>query len=466
MGFIGENFLLQSDVAEQLYHNYAKDLPLIDYHSHLPPDVIASNANFRNISHIWLAGDHYKWRAMRALGIAEKYITGDASDREKFLKWAEVIPYTLRNPLYHWSHMELKDPFGIDELLSPQNAEAIYDQTEKQLQTPAFSPQGLLNHFNVELVGTTDDPTDSLVHHTQIAKTDLKTKIRPSFRPDKIFKLAGGDNFRAYVAQLATASGQDISDLDSLLVALQSRIDYFHTVGCRISDHGLNFIPVATLGKNVLEKVFKEVLDGNDSNAYHTEGSFTFYVLLALCSMYHAKGWVQQFHLGALRNNNVRMLDKLGADTGYDSIGDYTQGESLSALLNQLEQRESLTKTIIYNVNPAYNAVFAAMTGNFQEEGIKGKIQYGSAWWFMDQLDGMTDQINMLSNIGLLSCFVGMLTDSRSFLSYPRHDYFRRLLSNLLAEDVKKGYLPADIPWIGKIVSDICYFNAKNYFTY
>ncbi len=467
MEFIHDNFLLQSDMAEQLYHNYAKDLPLIDYHSHLPPDVIAANNPFANITQLWLAGDHYKWRAQRVLGIDEQYITGNASDRDKFRKWAEAVPYTLRNPLYHWTHMELKNPFGIRELLGPHNADRIYDQTGEQLQTPAFTPRGLLKHFRVEMVGTTDDPADRLEHHEAIAESDLETKILPSFRPDKVFKLGGGDDFRTYIGRLEQAAGQQITEIDHLLAALQQRVNYFHDRGCRISDHGLAYIPCSgNAGKATLDGVLKQVLTGNDANAAEYEDAFTFLVLTELCRMYHAKGWVQQFHLGALRNNNTRKLQILGADTGYDSIGDFRQGESLSLLLNHLEKEDQLAKTILYNVNPADNAVFAAMTGNFQAEGVKGKVQFGSAWWFMDQLDGMTDQLNMLSNIGLLSCFVGMLTDSRSFLSYPRHEYFRRLLCNLLADDVKKGYLPGDTEWIGKIVADVCYYNAKDYFQF
>lgn len=466
MEFIHDNFLLQSDIAEQLYHNYAEGLPLIDYHSHLPPDVIAANDNFPNMTQIWLAGDHYKWRAQRVLGIDEKYITGSAPDRDKFRKWAEAIPYTLRNPLYHWTHMELKNPFGIRELLGPHNADRIYDQTAEQLQTPEFTPRGLLKHFRVEMVGTTDDPVDALEHHRAIAESGLETKILPSFRPDKVFRLAGGDDFRGYLVRLEKTSGQKISDIDSLFIALQQRVNYFHDHGCRISDHGLACIPYDTADKARLDDVLKQVLAGDDGSAAAYEGSFTALVLTELCRMYHAKGWVQQFHLGPLRNNNTRKLRVLGADTGFDSIGDFRQGESLSAFLNKLEKSDQLAKTILYNVNPADNAVFAAMTGNFQGEGVKGKVQFGSAWWFMDQLDGMTDQLNTLSNIGLLSCFVGMLTDSRSFLSYPRHEYFRRLLCNLLAEDVKRGYLPADTEWIGKIVGDVCYYNARTYFQF
>ncbi len=469
MELIHDDFLLQSDLAGRLYHDHAKHWPLIDYHSHLPPDIIAANQNFANITRIWLAGDHYKWRAQRTLGIEERYITGNAPDRDKFRKWAEAVPYTLRNPLYHWTHMELKNPFGITELLSPDNADHIYDQTEQQLQTPQFTPQGLLEHFRVEMVGTTDDPADSLEHHRAIGESKLATKVLPSFRPDKAFQLSGGDVYRDYIQRLSQAAAMEIKDINDLFSALRQRMEYFHSLGCRISDHGLARAPYreadgAGLDTARLDKVFRQVLAGDDTQAAAYEEGFTFHILTGLCRMYHALGWVQQFHLGPLRNNNTRKLQMLGPDTGYDSIGDFRQGESLSVLLNHLEKDDQLAKTILYNVNPADNAVFAAMTGNFQGEGVKGKIQFGSAWWFMDQLDGMTDQLNTLSNIGLLSCFVGMLTDSRSFLSYPRHEYFRRLLCNMLAEDVRKGYLPPDEGWIGKIVADVCYHNAKNYF--
>jgi len=463
--FINDHFLLHSELAKELYHSYAKELPIIDYHSHLSPEAIANNINFKNIAHIWLAGDHYKWRAQRALGIAEKYITGDASDQEKFKKWAFTVPYTIRNPLYHWTHMELKNPFGIEELLSVDNADAIFDHTQELLQTNEFSTQGLLSHYNVETVNSTDDPLDDLISHSKLANSNFSCKVLPSFRPDKVFCLADGVNFRKYIKALEEASGTIIRDLDSLLEALQMRVDFFHENSCRLSDHGLSCMPLCNKERTLVEQVFKEVLLGNDTRAEDNKSAFTYFVLFELCKMYNEKGWVQQFHLGALRNNNTRMLKNLGPDTGYDSIGDYLQGESLSKFLNSLEMEEALTKTVIYNLNPADNAIFAAMIGNFQGEGIKGKIQYGSGWWFLDQLDGMTQQINTLSNIGLISCFVGMLTDSRSFLSYSRHEYFRRLICNLFASDIEKGLLPGDIPWIGKIIQDICYYNAKIYFS-
>jgi len=462
--FINDHFLLHSELAKELYHSYAKELPIIDYHSHLSPKAIAENSNFKNITHIWLDGDHYKWRAQRALGIHEKFITGDASDKEKFRKWASTVPYTIRNPLYHWTHMELKNPFGIEELLSEKNADTIFDYTQSLLQQEEFSTKGLLNHYKVEMVGTTDDPTDNLSFHRQIEKSNFACKILPSFRPDKVFGLSKKEHFRAYIDLLGEQSKTAIHSLDSLLEALQKRVNFFHERGCCVSDHGLSYIPQCKKNRSDVERVFKEVLEGKDTNAIEYQDDFTYLVLFELCKMYKSKGWVQQFHLGALRNNNSRKLKMLGPDTGYDSIGDYLQAESLSKLLNVLEQKEALTKTVIYNVNPADNAVFAAMVGNYQEEGIKGKIQFGSGWWFLDQLDGMTQQINALSNMGLISCFIGMLTDSRSFLSYSRHEYFRRLICNLFAKDVEQGLLPKDTPWIGKVIQDICYYNAKNYF--
>lgn len=462
--FLHDDFLLQSQYAIKLYHDYAKELPIIDYHSHLPPDAIAADENFRNITHIWLAGDHYKWRAQRALGIPEKYITGDANDRDKFQKWAEAVPYTLRNPLHHWTHMELKNPFGINELLSPDNADAIFDSTLTQLQAPEFSPRGLLRHFSVEMVGTTDDPTDNLVHHQTIAQSGFDTKVWPTFRPDKVFQLSKGDDYRRYIEQLQASSGVAIVDLDTLLDALWNRLYYFHSHGCRIADHGLNHLPLAITSPVSLDEVFKQVLSGDDRLAAEHEEAFTYLVLSELCKLYHDKGWVQQFHLGPLRNTNSRRLRELGADTGYDSIGDFHQAQRMQRFFNALEEEDRLAKTVVYNLNPADNAVFAAMMGNFQGEGVKGKMQFGSGWWFLDQLDGMTQQLNTLSNIGLISCFVGMLTDSRSFLSYSRHEYFRRLLCNLFADDINRGLLPDDIQWTGKLIQDICYYNAKEYF--
>jgi glucuronate isomerase len=456
--FLNDNFILESDIAQQLYNGFAKDQPIIDYHSHLSPEAIATNKKFENITDIWLKGDHYKWRAMRALGVEERFITGNATDNEKFAKWAQTVPYTVRNPLFHWTHMELKNPFGVTELLNANTATGIYNTTTAMLQQDDFSTQGLLQKFNVVMVGTTDDPVDSLEHHLQLQGSDFKTKILPSFRPDKIFNIHTGSEFRDYVQKLGNSAGVVITDLESLM-------DYFDKAGCCASDHGLSAVPKAdNYSKAEIDTVFKAVLSGNDVDAVAVKEAFSFFVLAELCKLYYAKGWVQQFHLGALRNSNAHKVLVLGADTGYDSVGDYTQAESLSFLLNHLESHDKLAKTVLYNLNPADNTLFATMAGNFQGEGIRGKIQFGSGWWFLDQLDGMTKQLNTLSNQGLISTFIGMLTDSRSFLSYSRHEYFRRLLCNLFAEDIKKGYIPNDINWIGSIIADICYNNAKNYF--
>jgi len=465
MAFLNDNFILESDIAQQLYHGFAKNQPIIDYHSHLSPDAIATDKKFENITDIWLKGDHYKWRAMRAIGVQEHYITGNATDLEKFEKWSETVPHTLRNPLFHWTHMELKNPFGIEELLNPDSANRIFDTTRELLQQDNFSTQGLLQRFNVAMVGTTDDPVDSLEHHLVIANSTFKTKMLPSFRPDKIFNIHSGNDFRDYVIKLGEVSNIEITNLQSLISAYSIRIDYFDAAGCVTADHGLSYIPYkGTFSKSEIDAVFIEVLNGNDARATEFKEGFSFYILAELAAMYHTKGWVQQFHLGALRNSNAHKVAVLGADTGYDSIGDYKQAETLSAFLNHMERQEKLAKTVLYNLNPADNTLFATMAGNFQNEGIRGKIQFGSGWWFLDQLDGMTKQINTLSNQGLISTFIGMLTDSRSFLSYSRHEYFRRLLCNLFAQDIQKGYIPNDINWIGSIISDICFHNANRYF--
>ena len=464
--FIKDNFLLYSDLAKQLYADFAAALPIIDYHCHLPADQIAANHKFENITKIWLEGDHYKWRAMRTLGVEEKFITGEASDRDKFQKWAESVPYTLRNPLYHWTHMELKNPFDINLLLNEKSAQQIFDQTNEKLTQDNFSTQGLLTHFNVEMVGTTDDPADDLNHHKHIQTSTFGKKVLPSFRPDKSFNISGGNEYRNYLNKLSQTSKVNIHDIDSLLKALITRIHDFHACGCRISDHGLSFMPTAgKISLSKLEQIFKEVIDGDDhSVSEEVKEAFTFHILSTLSLKYHELDWTQQFHLGAFRNTNSRSKLLLGADTGFDSIGDYKQGEGLWKFLDHLQQSDQLPRTIIYNLNPSDNALFASMIGNFQEEGVKGKIQFGSAWWFLDQLDGMKQQVDTLSNLGLLSCFIGMLTDSRSFLSYSRHEYFRRMLCNIFAEDIKSGLLPNDIAWLGKIIADICYHNAKSYF--
>lgn len=465
--FIGEDFLLQNETARRLYHEYAEQMPIIDYHCHLPVRQIRDNNPFENLTDIWLRGDHYKWRAMRALGVEEAYITGSASDRDKFRKWAEVVPLTLRNPLFHWTQMELKNPFGITELLNGSNADKVYDHCNALLEKPEYTARGLLKHFQVRTVCTTDDPCDDLKDHDLVKASNFEIKVLPAFRPDKALNITGGNTFRQYIEKLGGAAGLQITDLDSLVEALDKRVGYFHEKGGGLADHGLNYIPLFDPNDNEgVNKVFKQVLGGDDAAVKdpRVADAYMGYVLFRLCGMYHARGWVQQFHLGALRNVNTEKLKVFGPDTGFDSIGDFPQAEGLAGLLNNLEKTGRLTKTILYNLNPADNEVFATMTGNFMEGPTKGKMQYGASWWFLDQLDGMEKQINVLSNMGILGCFVGMLTDSRSFLSYSRHDYFRRLLCNIFGKDVQSGLLPNDEKWLGSMIRDICYNNAREYF--
>ncbi len=464
--FLDEDFLLETDFAQTLYHGYAKQQPIIDYHCHLSPQDIASNHVFKTITEVWLKGDHYKWRAMRTLGIAEKYITGDAPDEDKFAQWAHAVPYTMRNPLYHWTHLELKRYFGATQLLSPKTATDIYQTTTAKLNTPEYHTQGLLKQMNVQVVCTTDDPVDSLDAHKQIAQQNIGTRVLPTFRPDKAYTVENPTAYNSYLNTLAEVSGIAINTFSDLLRALEVRIGYFHALGGRLSDHGLEqlYFPAAHTKLNA-DDLFKKLLRHENLNPEETQ-YFKYSVLIELGKFYHAKGWTQQYHLGALRNTNERMLRILGPDTGFDSIGDFPQSVSIAKFLNQLDSTDQLAKTILYNLNPADNEVIGTMIGNFNDGSIKGKIQFGSAWWFLDQKDGMEKQINALSNLGLLSCFIGMLTDSRSFLSYPRHEYFRRILCNIIGNDVTKGELPADEKWLGKLVADISYNNAKAYFSF
>ena len=463
--FLTKDFLLQNDFAKKLYHNFAKKLPIIDYHNHLNPKQIAEDTQFENITQVWLYGDHYKWRAMRAFGIDEKYITGNASDKEKFLKWAEVVPYTIKNPLFHWTALELKAYFDIDEILTPENASAIYEKTSKILQQKSHSANGLLKLQNVESLCTTDDPADSLEYHIAIQKDASKVKTFPTFRPDNSFAVENTASYNQYLSKLETVSNINIDNYDDLLKALESRINFFNESGGRLSDHGFEQLSFFENDIYDIHSLFNKV-KGNETLTAEEVEFFKFKTVIELCKMYHKIGWTQQFHLGAIRNNNKRLLDTLGPDTGFDSIGDLSQAKALSGVLNRLDSTNQLTKTIVYNLNPADSEVFATMVGNFNDGTIKGKMQYGAAWWFLDQKDGMEKQINALSNLGLLSCFVGMLTDSRSFLSFPRHEYFRRILCNVIGSDVENGELPADEAFLGKIVSDICYNNAKNYFNF
>ncbi|MHA4811633.1 glucuronate isomerase [Flavitalea flava] len=461
--FIDENFLLTGKTAQDLYHGFAKDLPVIDYHCHLPPDQIAGNRVFDNLTEAWLHGDHYKWRAMRTNGVPEIYCTGSATDREKFAKWAETVPYTLRNPLYHWTHLELRRYFDISGLLSPVTADKIYRECNEKLQTPDYSVGSLLKKMKVEVVCTTDDPVDILDHHQKIRGQGGNLKVLPAFRPDKAMNTDDATVFNGYVDQLGQVSGMNIGNYEQYLEALKKRHDYFAENGCSVSDHGLDQLYTEEYKGGEIETIFSKLRSGKTPDLVERR-KFKSALLYEMAIWDWEKGWVQQFHLGAMRNNNSRAFRNLGPDTGWDSIGDYSQGRALSKFLDRLDSQDRLAKTILYNLNPADNELMASMAGNFNDGSTAGKIQYGSAWWFLDQKDGMIKQLNALSNLGLLSRFVGMLTDSRSFLSYPRHEYFRRILCQLFGEEIDKGELPNDTAWIGKIIRDICYFNAKNYF--
>ncbi|MBC2838697.1 glucuronate isomerase [Robiginitalea sp. SC105] len=465
MSFIGEDFLLETSHARKLYFDYAADLPIIDYHNHLSPEQIATDHQFENITRAWLDGDHYKWRAMRTLGIGEAFITGDAPDAEKFAKWAWAVPQTIRNPLYHWTHLELARYFGVEDLLSEKNAGAVYRQTSEQLGQPSHSARGLLNRMRVELVCTTDDPADSLEYHLQARSLKTGPRMLPAFRPDAAYGIADPSAFRTYLERLEQVTGHTIATYADLLQALDTRMDFFHEAGCRLADHGLKQLASFEAPFCDIGQLFKKVREGRTPTAEETR-YFQFETLKHLCRGYHRKGWVQQFHLGALRNANSRMRRALGPDTGFDSIGDFQQASGLAGFLDQLDGTNQLAKTILYTLNPSWNEVFATMAGNFNDGSVRGKVQFGSGWWYNDQLHGMERQLDALSNMGLLSCFVGMLTDSRSLLSFPRHEYFRRLLCNLLGRDMEKGLLPQDPGLLGKTVRDICYFNAKAYFEF
>ncbi|QDK80982.1 glucuronate isomerase [Spirosoma sp. KCTC 42546] len=461
--FLNNDFLLQTETAQQLYHEFAKPMPIIDYHCHLPPDQIAENKQFENPTQIWLYGDHYKWRAMRSNGVDESYCTGNQSDFAKFQKWAETVPYTLRNPLYHWTHLELQRYFGITETLNGKNARRIYDACTEQLQSPDFSVRNLLRRMNVETVCTTDDPVDSLENHQKLANEGFEIGVLPTFRPDKAMTVEDAGVFNLYVARLEAASNISISSFDDFLTALRQRHDYFAAMGCKLSDHGLEQIYAEDYTDAEISLIFDKVRSGDELSNLEVL-KFKSAMLVHLAEMDWEKGWTQQFHLGALRNNNSRMLRQLGPDTGWDSIGDFAQARALSRFLDRLDTNDKLAKTILYNLNPNDNELIATMIGNFNDGSVAGKVQFGSGWWFLDQKEGMERQINALSNMGLLSRFVGMLTDSRSFLSYPRHEYFRRILCNMFGNDIENGELPDDMDWTGQVVQNICYGNAKTYF--
>jgi glucuronate isomerase len=461
--FMGEDFLLQTKTAQLLYEEYAKQMPIIDYHCHLSPQQIAEDIKFENLTQAWLYGDHYKWRAMRTSGVDESYCTGNKSDYEKFEKWAATVPYTMRNPLYHWTHLELKRYFGIEEILNTNTARLVYDNASAQIQTDAFSIKNLIRKMNVKVICTTDDPIDSLEYHKTLAESDFEVKIKPAFRPDKAMEVSSAANFVAYVKKLEAVTNLSVSSFEDYLFALQNRHDFFASMGCSVSDHGLEEIYVEDFTGQEIETIFSKVYGGKELNLLE-QRKFKSCMLLHFAEWDWEKGWVQQYHLGALRNNNSRMLSKLGPDTGWDSIGDFSQAAALSKFLNKLDSEDKLAKTIIYNLNPADNELMASMIGNFNDGSVAGKIQFGSGWWFLDQKDGIIKQLNALSNMGLVSRFVGMLTDSRSFLSFPRHEYFRRILCNLFGDEIENGELPNDTKWVGQIIQDICYNNANDYF--
>lgn len=461
-----EDFLLTTATSRHLYHDHAAKMPIIDYHCHLSPKMIAEDHRFATITELWLGGDHYKWRALRANGIAEQYITGDADDWEKFLRWAETVPYTFRNPLYHWTHLELRTAFDITETLNPESARRIYDTCNEKLAQEGMTARGLMRRYGVRVVCTTDDPIDSLEYHKAIRESGFEIKVLPTWRPDRTMAVADSASYRAYLAQLSEVSGVRVDSYATLMEALRIRHDFFASEGCKVADHGVSEFPWAQCSASEAEALFAKVYSGSELDAAEVVKLQTA-LLLDFCRMNHAKGWVQQFHFGPMRNVNSRMFAKLGPDAGFDTVGDWNSGQALARFLNALDEDDKLAKTILYNINPAENHVIAAMCGNFQDGSVPGKIQFGSGWWFNDQIDGMRLQMNALSNQGLLSRFVGMLTDSRSFVSYPRHEYFRRILCDLVGRDVEDGLIPeSEMKRVEDMIEDICYRNAERFFNF
>ncbi|MGJ5819588.1 glucuronate isomerase [Paludibaculum fermentans] len=463
MPFIHEDFLLSSPSARKLYHEYAQDQPILDYHCHLPPRDVAQNRQFANLFEIWLEGDHYKWRAMRANGVPEDLVTGDASPKDKFLAWARTVPDTLRNPLYHWTHLELKRYFGIDELLDASNAESVWARANEQLATGGLRAWGILDRFQVKAVCTTDDPTDDLADHQAIATSGLATKVYPTFRPDKAMNVHLPVQFNEWLGRLSQAANTDINGLPSFLDALKQRHDFFHSMGGRLSDHGINAAFAEPCTQAEATEIFYQARACVAASP-EDQAKWASFLMLFFGRLDAEKGWTKQLHLMARRSNNTRLFGKLGPDTGFDSIGDWPQMDALGKFLDTLDQENALPKTILYNLNPSWNYAFATMIGNFQDGSVAGKMQFGSGWWFLDQKEAMEWQMNALSNCGLLSRFVGMLTDSRSFMSYPRHEYFRRTLCNLLGDDMEKGLLPNSFDLVGGMARNICFANARDFF--
>ena len=463
--FLHDDFLLETEHAKTLYHDYAKAMPILDYHCHLSPEEIAKDQRWENLTQVWLYGDHYKWRAMRTNGVSETYCTGEAGDWEKFQKFAETLAACYRNPLYHWSHLELSRYFGITELLTPESARRIYDQAKDLLAQEDYSARGFMRRSNVKAVCTTDDPVDDLRWHKQIRDDGFEIKVLPAWRPDKAMAIENQKAFAQYVERVGTVADMEIHSLQDFMAALRKRHDFFHAQGCRLSDHGIERFYAADYNESEIKGAFNRTMAGEGLDADSIE-KFKSYMLFEFGLMDHEKGWVQQFHYGALRNNNTRLFNALGPDTGFDSIGDFSVGKDLSKFLDRLDMENRLAPTILYNLNPRDNHLLASMIGNFQDGSRPGKMQHGSGWWFLDQKDGMERQIEILSQLGLLSRFVGMLTDSRSFLSYTRHEYFRRILCNMLGNDIEKGLLPQDLPSIGAMVRDVSFNNAANYFDF
>ncbi len=468
--FMDENFLLQTETAQKLYHEHAAKMPIIDYHCHLIPKMVADDHKFKSLTEIWLGGDHYKWRAMRSNGINERFCTGkDTSDWEKFEKWAETVPYTFRNPLYHWTHLELKTAFGIDKLLNPQTAREIYDEcNDKLLNDPNYTARGFMRRYHVETVCTTDDPIDSLEYHKAVKESGFEVKMLPTWRPDKCMAVEVPANFRAYVEKLAEVSGVTINNFNDFVDAILKRHDFFESMGCRLSDHGIEEFYAEDYTDAEIEAIFNKVYGGTslcEIEILKFKSAMMYIFAVQDCE----SGWTQQFHYGAIRDNNSKMFKLLGPDTGFDSIGEFNTAKKCAKFLDKLNANDKLAKTILYNLNPCANEVLATMLGNFQDGSVAGKIQLGSGWWFLDQKDGMQKQMNALSVLGLLSRFVGMLTDSRSFLSYPRHEYFRRTLCNLVGTDIENGEIPYtgyEAERVNQMIEDICYNNAKNYFKF
>jgi len=460
--FINENFILNNKAAEKLYHKYAANQPIIDFHCHLSPAMISDDRQFNNLTQAWLEGDHYKWRAMRTNGINEMYCTGNASDSEKFKKWADTVPATVGNPLYHWTHLELARYFDIFELLSPSTASAIYEKASAMLQTKEFSTRSMIKKMNVEIICTTDDPTDSLEHHKKL-KGSFEIPVLPTWRPDNIIKTEDPEKLKAYILKLEMASGIEIKNFETMIEALDNRHKFFHDNGGRLSDHGLDRFYFDSFTASEINKIFKKLLKGDSLSCEEAE-KYKAAAMLELCKLNHKRGWTQQFHVGALRNNNARMFRQMGPDTGWDSIGNSQDPQKISKFLSALDDTDKLAKTILYNLNPADNEMMVAMAGNFNDGSTAVKVQYGAAWWFLDQKSGMEKHLKDLSSLGLLRRFVGMVTDSRSFLSYPRHEYFRRLVCNYVGEEVEKGLIPDEEELLKPLVEGISYRNAKDYF--